>query len=196
MVDGRNVTVIRAPAAEPFCARCETSIPGQSLGQMVQRFTNNVGSKYDSKYRVFIVHSLGGANDVRAGASATQIYPYLQAYVRSVRALGSNAIALVSTYPLQCDIFKAQPLKAAIQSYNDLIYAGWNKPQTSGGLGADGLVDYFGDSTIGANSYSYSAFCNTEWSGEGQHLNDAGKARMGQIEAQAIAKFLATRADE
>ena len=173
-----------------------TSIPGQSLRQMVDRFSNNVGSKYDSKYRVFIVHSLGGGNDIRAGTSATQVYAHLQAYVRSVRALGSNAIAIVSTYPLQCDIFKAQPHKAAIQSYNDLIYAGWNKPQMSGGLGADGLVDYFADPTIGPNTYSYSAFCNTEWSRDGQHLNDGGKAIMGKIEAKAIARFLATRSDK
>ena len=54
-----------------------------------------------------------------------------------------------------------------------------------GGLDADGLVDYFGDSTIGANTYSYSAFCNAEWSKDGQHLNDAGKAIMGHIEAQS-----------
>ena len=51
----------------------------------------------------------------------------------------------------------------------------------------------FGDPTIGANTYSHSAFCDTEWSKDGQHLNDAGKAIMGRIEAQAVAKFLAAR---
>ena len=170
-----------------------TSIPGETLAQMVESFSNNVGSKYESKYRVFIVHSLGGGNDIRAGAPAAGVYALLQAYVRSVHALGPNALAIVSTYPLQCDIFRTQPRRAAIQSYNDLIYGGWNKPQQVGGLGADGFVDYFGDPTIGANTYSHSAFCDTEWSKDGQHLNDAGKAIMGRIEAQAIAKFLAAR---
>ena len=173
-----------------------TSIPGETLARMVDRFSNNVGRKYESKYRVFIVHSLGGSNDIRASASAAQVYALLQAYVRSVHALGPNAIALVSSYPLQCDIFKDQPRRAAVQSYNDLIYGDWNKPQTLGGLDADGLVDYFVDPNIGANTYSYSAFCNAEWSEDGQHLNDAGKAIMGRIEAQAIAKFLATRHDK
>ena len=172
-----------------------TSIPGETLAQMVNGFSNNVGRKYESKSRAFVVHSLGGGNDIRAGASAAQVYTLLQAYVRSVHALGPNAFAIVSTYPLQCDIFGAQSRKAAVQSYNDLIYSGWNKPLQSGGLDADGLVDYFGDSTIGANTYSYSAFCNAEWSRDGQHLNDAGKAIMGRIEAQSIAKFLASRRD-
>ena len=172
-----------------------TSISGETLAQMVDGFSKNVGSKYESKYHVFVVHSLGGGNDIRGGASAAGVYALLQAYVRSVHALGPNAIALVSTYPLQCDIFKGQPRRAAVQSYNDLIYGGWNKPQALGGLDADGLVDYFGDSIIGANTYSSSAFCNAEWSKDGQHLNDAGKAIMGRIEAQAIAKFLATRRD-
>ena len=170
-----------------------TSIPGETLAQMVDRFSNNVGSKYERKYRVFVVHGLGGGNDIRAGASAAQVYALLQAYVRSVHALGPNAFAIVGTYPLQCDIFGAQSRKTVVQSYNDLIYLGWNKPLQLGGLDADGLVDYFGDSIIGANTYSYSAFCNAEWSRDGQHLNDAGKAIMGRVEAQAIAKFLAAR---
>src|SRR5690242_11600184 len=101
-----------------------TSIPGETLAQMVDSFSKNVGSKYESKYRVFIVHGLGGGNDIRAGASAAQVYALLQAYVRSVHALGPNAVAIVSTYPLQCDIFRAQPRRAAVQTYNDLIYDG------------------------------------------------------------------------
>jgi hypothetical protein len=74
-----------------------------------------------------------------------------------------------------------------------LIYEHWNKPQSLGGLEADALVDYFGDPTIGDNTYSSSAFCSAQWSRDGSHLNDGGKAIMGRIEAEAIVKFLHTR---
>jgi hypothetical protein len=170
-----------------------TSIPGEKLWEMVSNFSTSVATKYDSRYKTFIVHSLGGGNDIRDGASVANVYALLQSYVNAVHALGPNAIALVATYPLQCDIFNSATRMDRLQSYNKLIYAGWNRPQSAGGLDADGLVDYFADPTVGANTYSSSAFCSVEWSKDGQHLNDAGKAIMGRIEANVIARFLAIR---
>jgi hypothetical protein len=171
-----------------------TSIPGETLAQMVANFWQHVGRKHSYDYRLFIVHSLGGSNDLRRGTPAASIYALLQAYVKSVHALGSNAVSIVATYPLQCDIFNNPARRDAIKSFNELIYERWNKPQSSDGLEADALVDYFGDPTIGANSYSSSAFCSPQWSQDGGHLNDDGKAVMGRIEVEAIAKYLGTKA--
>jgi hypothetical protein len=181
------------PLLKGAALTANTSIPGETLAQMVANFSKNVGSKYDKGYRLFIVHSLGGGNDIRARASASDLYALLQQYVKAVHALGPNAVAIVSSYPLQCDIFNHPERRVALQSYNNLIYDGWNKPQSSGGLGADGIVDYFADPTIGANTYSSSAFCSADWSTDGGHLNDAGKAIMGLIEAQGILQFLGSR---
>jgi len=60
-------------------------------------------------------------------------------------------------------------------------------------LGADGIVDYFGDLSIGRNTYSASAFCNSKWSSDGGHLNDAGKEIMGRLEVREIQRLLAAR---
>jgi hypothetical protein len=170
-----------------------TSISGETLAKMVNDFSRNVGSKYQTRYDTVIVHSLGGGNDIRLGTSVSELYSLLQKYVRSVHALGPHAFSIISTYPVQCDILKDPMQNATLHLYNDLIYQGWNKPQMSGGLGADGIVDYFNDPTIGANSYTYSAFCSARWSRDGEHLNDEGKEIMGQIESQAITRFLASR---
>ena len=164
--------LIRSPQA------ANTSISGETLAQMVRNFSTNVAKRYNRKYKNFIVHSLGGGNDIRAGASPANLYILLQSYVNAVHALGPNATAVIATYPLQCDIFKSTKRMDSLRSYNDLIYSGWNKPQNAGGLGADGLVDYFGDTTIGPST-SILVFCSVEWSKDGQHLNDAGKATTG-----------------
>jgi hypothetical protein len=43
-----------------------------------------------------------------------------------------------------------------------------NAAQNSGGYGADGIANYWADPTVGANSYSMSAFCNRTYSVDGR----------------------------
>ena len=90
-MDGKTSLSFALPLLNGSVSAVNTSIPGETLAQMVDGFSNNVGRKYESKSRAFVVHSLGGGNDIRAGVSASEVYARLQAYVRSVHALGSNA---------------------------------------------------------------------------------------------------------
>jgi hypothetical protein len=72
----------------------------------------------------------------------------------------------------------------------DRIHGGWNKARSAGGLGADGLVDYFGNPDLGDNTYAASIFCSRNWSPDGGHLNDRGKVIMARIESRVIEAYV------
>src|SRR5271155_5556206 len=53
------------PLLKGVALAANTSISGGTMGQIIAPFPENVGSKYDKGYQLFIVHSLGGGNDIR-----------------------------------------------------------------------------------------------------------------------------------
>jgi hypothetical protein len=59
---GKTSLSFVAPLLTSATLTANTSIPGETLAQMVANFSKNVGSKYNNGYRLFIVDSLGGGN--------------------------------------------------------------------------------------------------------------------------------------
>lgn len=169
------------------------SLGGRTMSTLVSIFPTNVAPFYKPNETKFVVHVIGGGNDIRASKTAAQIFASLQQYVNLVHALGSNAVVAVATTPLQCDVLGNPTWLSALQTYNGLIQAGWNVSQASGGLGADALIDYFANPTIGMNTYASSAFCDSTYSNTippGQHLNNLGKSIMGPIESPVIMSLI------
>lgn len=164
------------------------AIAAITLNQMVRNFDFNVGERIFVHDRPVILHVLGGGNDLRHGALPDDIFDQLRVYVAHAQAL--NMKVLVGSYPLQCDIFKNPDWAPRLKRFNDLIYASWAKPREAGGLGADGLVDYFANPMIGPADYEHSAFCDHKQSPDGAHLADGGKTTMGEIEADSIRSLL------
>ena len=165
------------------------AIPGETVASMAINCASHMAPLYKASVP-FIATILGGGNDIRAGDTAAQIYASLQSWVACIHNLGPNAKAIISTYTIQCDIFENGTENAVLEAYNNLIYANWNVPQSSGGLGADALIDYFADPTVGDNIYTASAYCSGAWSSDGQHLNAAGNTILAGIAAPVIALLL------
>lgn len=172
-----------------FIVAQNVSIGGATCDSLLSTFFSRVTPLYQSGVP-FVVSLLVGGNDVRAGDSAATIITNLKAYVSAVKALGSNALCALSTYPVQCDVSQSPTWTAVLQTVNNDLIANWNVSQGSGGYGADALVNYWADPTIGPGNYTSSLFCNTNYSADGHHGNDAVKQIMGQIEASALAPLL------
>ena len=164
------------------------SISGLTLSGMYANFAANVATLYPGQGRNFVVLLLGGANDIRVlGSTAATVEALLVNYAQAVRALGSNTKFLVGTYPLQCDILGNSTQKAALQALNTWIQTNWSVPIANGGLGADGIVDFASDPTIGVGDYSTSPFCgNSTNSPDGQHPTDYLMGYYAPIAAAAI----------
>jgi hypothetical protein len=64
--------------------------------------------------------------------------------------------------------------------------------QGSGGLGADGIANYWVNTTIGPGNYNGSTFCNypNSYSKDGTHPTDLAMSIMGSIEAAAVQPLL------
>lgn len=173
-----------------------TAVGGTTSTYSVANFSKNVTPVYSAATATYGVGTpvtivlLTGGNDIRGSATAASVFANYQSYVNEVHALGANAKMLISTYPLQCDIFNNSAERAVLQQLNDLIYANWNVSQGSGGLGADGLVDFFGNTTVGMNTYASSAFCNATYSTDGMHGTDLTKSILGPVEGGAVTPFL------
>jgi hypothetical protein len=169
------------------------AVIGQTLAGNITSFPNTVGAVYNSAKAVygvsipFVVQIYAGGNDIRGGASAATIFANLQSYVNLVHALGPNAKVIVVGYLVQCDIQQNGSWVAVLQTLNTNVIANWNVIQGSGGLGADGLANYFANPTIGPNTYASSAFCGfpNTYSPDGQHMTDVAKAIAGPIEVAA-----------
>jgi GDSL-like lipase/acylhydrolase family protein len=171
-------------------------VGGATTTGMVAAFATHVTARYTTAVAVagssvpFVVHFIIGANDITLGTPFATSYANIQTYINNVHALGSNAKVIIATVPLECNIFGNGTWLTLLQAYNNSIYANWNVPQASGGLGADGLDDWFAEPTVGMNTYASSAFCSSTYSPDGLHLNDFGKAFLGPLEGAAAAKLL------
>lgn len=175
--------------AHSFLVTYNVAVGGIGVPQMISGFNANISSVYTTSYP-FIVVIEGGANDIRGGTAAGTIFSDLQSYVNLVHGLGGNARAVVGSLPMQCDLFNNASWKAAVQTLNASIISSWNVSQGSGGLGADALIDFYDDPTIGQTNGS-TGFCNTVYSpSPGQHPTLAAMAILGAIEAAAIAPFM------
>lgn len=172
-----------------FVVGQNVSAGGATAETLLANFAANVAPYYQSTVP-FVVHLLVGGNDIRAGDSAATLKANIKSYVNLVHALGANAKIAVSTYPLQCDLCTDAGWNATTKAFNDDLIATWNLPQGLGGYGADALLNYFADPTIGANNYVTSAFCDPAYSADGHHGNDIVKQIMGQIEAEAVRPLL------
>lgn len=190
--DGMRWIDYMIPALNRSVVYTSTCVSGETLATAVSSFATHVMPLYSPSYGAFVVNIVAGANDIRASSSATTIYGLFQQYVNLVHALGPNAKVIVPAYPIQCDISGNAPENAVLQALNNMVYAGWSLPQSQGGLGADGLANYFGNPTVGNNSYvpGASAYCNAMYSSDGQHLNDLGKSIMGPVEVPAVAPLV------
>lgn len=173
-----------------------TAINGTTTTDDINNFSQHVTPVYNAIVQAYggsipvLIALSGGANDIRAGSTAAAIYANYQTYINLVHALGANAKMLIPAIPLQCDILNNATFLAKLQQLNNLIYANWNVSQGSGGLGADGLVDFFGNTTVGMNTYASSAFCNATYSTDGQHGTDLTKSILGPVEGGAVTPFL------
>ncbi len=178
-------------ALTPVLRSVNVAINGETLATMVSDFSAHVGVLYDSKYRL-IVHILAGTNDIRVGSSAATIYSLLQTYVNDVHALGSNAKVIVGVNLVQCDIYNNAKELGVLKALNADIIANWNVAQGSGGLGADGIANYWANTTIGPDNYNGSTFCNypNSYSKDGAHPTDLSMSIMGSIEATAVRPLL------
>ena len=128
---------------------------------------------------------------MNATAIVNTTYANLQAYVNLVHALGANAKVIVATEFIQCDILAAPVKLAAMQDYNTRIKTGWNKPQSTGGLQADGFADYQADTVIGPGNYTSSNLCsNTAISPDGQHPTDTAMGYFAAVKAAVVNLFL------
>jgi hypothetical protein len=168
------------------------SLFGQMItgnGGMLALFPQTVTGVYQTTDRNFIVTLLGGANDIRARVPLATIKSAVQTLVQSVHALGSNAKVLLATNPLQCDIFNTGGATLSdFQSYMTWLRTQWNVAIAAGGAGADGLIDFQNDPTIGISAgYSSSAFCsNATISPDGQHPTDYAMGFYAPTAAQVI----------
>lgn len=189
---GTILTYVNVPGKT--LAYATVAISGQTLAGNISTFPNTVGAVYNSMRTIygtsipFVVQILSGANDIRLGGTASAIYANLQAYINLVHALGPNAKVMATTYLVQCDIFGNGPQLAVLQTLNNSVISNWNVVQSSGGLNADGLVNYWADLTIGPNSYVSSTFCGFPniYSPDGQHATNVSKAIMGSLEQTSI----------
>jgi hypothetical protein len=167
------------------------AVNGETLATMVSDFSAHVGILYDPKYRL-IVHIIAGTIDIRAASSAARIYSLVQAYVNNVHALRSNAKVVVGVNLVQCDIYNRSNELGVLEALNADIIAGWNVAQGSGGLGADGLADYWANTTIRPGNYNGSTFCNypNSYSRDGVTRTVLCMSIMGSIEAAAVQPLL------
>lgn len=186
------------PGKSPYLGKYIVAKDGQTMATVLANFTTNITPLYNqattlygSSYQ-FVVQLLAGANDIRAGTAASVIYANMQSYVNAVHALGSNAKVTVGSYPLQCDVFQNSTWLASLQTLNGLIIAGATTAQGSGGLGADGLANFFADPTVGMNTYSSSAFCGSpnQYSPDGQHGTALSKSIFAPVESAAVTPLM------
>lgn len=164
------------------------AISGTTMNQAVARFSANVGPHIVHD-RPVILHILSGGNDLRKGTPPGKVFELLRDYVALAQSFGMKTV--VSTYPLQCDVLQNPDWKTSLHRLNELVYVSWARPREEGGLGADGLVDYFADREIGPGDYDRSAFCDRKRSPDNLHFSDDGKVVMGEIEADAIRALIA-----
>lgn len=156
-------------------------------GQLAKFSTNVAPICAARPGRRCIVTLLIGANDIRAGTSVSTILTDIAAYADAVHALSANAVFALATYPLQCDIFNNSTFRTNLQSLNNSIYSLGLTSTASGGLGADVLIDFFADPTLGPGNYASSSFCsNTTNSPDGQHPTDYLMGYYAPIAAAAI----------
>lgn len=165
------------------------AVTGETLATMVANFATNVTPLYQANVP-FVLFILGGGNDIRTGQTGAATYALLQTYVNLGHALGANVKVVVGSYPLQCDIQASPSQNTQMQVFNGDVETLWNVPQSSGGLGADGLADFFVNPIIGMNTYASSAFCNQQYSADGQHGTDLTKSIMGPIAGAAMQPLL------
>jgi hypothetical protein len=116
----------------------------------------------------------------------------LQTYVNNVHALRSNAKVVVGVNLVQCDIYNRSNELGVLEALNADIIAGWNVAQGSGGLGADGLADYWANTAIRPGNYNGSTFCNypNSYSRDGVTRTVLSMSIMGSIEAAAVQPLL------
>lgn len=167
------------------------AVSGWTLQQINTALSARLTAEYSSLYRTFTVEIFAGRNDITInGSTAAQVEGYLQTAVATAKALGANVKVLVATSPVECDLSLNSGYLASIQAYNTWIIANWNVSQANGGLGADGLVNYWADPTIGPGSYpgsGTSPWCsNIVNSPDGVHPTDYYMQFMAPIEATAV----------
>jgi hypothetical protein len=131
------------------------SLSGATCGSSTTNFTaGGPATIYQSTYQRFIVVNDVFANDIRAAASAATIQACIQAYVNSVHALGSNARVVWAIPMEQYDIFASGPEFAVYQTIVNWLITQGTASQASGGAGADGIVSFWSDPTIGPGNFT------------------------------------------
>jgi hypothetical protein len=104
----------------------------------------------------------------------------LQSYIAAAKATGWKVVVATTLQRGSGDCSGGS--NAIILAFDALVRAGWNVPQSSGGLGADALADWQADPTIGPAS----AMSNAALYPDGIHLSSLGAGYAAQITAQAI----------
>jgi hypothetical protein len=168
------------------------AIPGETVCTMASQFNANIAPIYKVSYANFVVHLFGYTNDIRQSGTASGIYGCLQNYVNLVHALGPNAKVIITTGYLPCDIFQSGTELPIFQTVTNNILANWNVAQSSGGLGADGLDNWFGIPIVGPGNYSSSVFCGfpNNYTPDGVHPTDYTDSILGQYQAASINALL------
>jgi hypothetical protein len=155
-----------------------TGWPGQQLTLKLPTEAAWFASIYSATARNFIVNLLWGTNDiVSGGRTAVQVYADLQTDIALIKALGPNVKVNVGTLLPRGSITTAQI--ASTTALNTMIVNGYNQSQATGGLGADGLIDYASDALL--------ATCNTSQvvCSDNLHPTTLGNTNMAALAAQA-----------
>lgn len=143
-------------------------------------FNSEMVRIYDPLARRFVVSIDLGTNDITANVSGPTLFADLQAYVASVKALGSNVRVIVSTLLPRSGL--SGPQQTALTAYNVSIQTLWNVAQSDGGLGVDGLADFAADPTMGAST----APANTALYVDTLHPTTLGYGYMAAIMAKQV----------
>lgn len=188
---------VNISGVSPYLGLNTVAVAGATLVDNINTF-----SKYVTPVCLYVTTTYGsiplvvsifsGGNDIRNGASAATIYANLRTYVNLVRTNCPTAKVQVSIYPVQCDMVMNGAWIAVLQTLNNSVIAGATTPQSGGGLGADGLVNYFAEPTVGANTYASSALCGFPniYSPEGGHWTDLAKSLEGVVASTALATLI------
>jgi len=161
------------------------SVPGTEINGRITNFSTTVTPLYDGVH-IFVLHFMCGANNIRNGDSAATTFSLLQQYFSMAKGLGNLCYCLAGGNPLQCDISMSGTELPVFQTFNENVRQNWGISQGNGGLGVDGLVDYFSDPTVGAGNYVTSALCSSTYSPDGQHGNDLTKSILAPYQVSSF----------
>lgn len=124
---------------------------GQTLANRVSLYPNEIAPLFNPAAKNNILSIWAATNDFYiSGSLAPAVYASYQQYVALAQATGFKVIVATVTP-------RSGGTNAQVAPFNALVQAGWNLPQSAGGLGADAFVDIASDPTMGVFSSTYYA---------------------------------------